>query len=297
MKYTSIVTLSLAAMALVACDPIEDMGDRDKYNKDGAKEITAQELTAALSVVQLPNTGGVVGDQYVIVKNSRPDVGGVWQFTKGSSVTNYTTDNDTLVMGSNGEYSIKYIGIYGNKRVESNPLTINVTNVFDTYDNLLTGAVDKADKTAKKIWRYGTTNKGNATTNGAYGYWKYLDAYNDNTWWSPKSQASIYDESWMELAYDGMKLTIYNADGSIKRQGNFESSHDAPDDGVVGTFTTTCQIMGEEYTDVTKHPNGYTYWILALDANNIAIAITEPGWGYVDWDSSCGFVYYEAESK
>lgn len=295
MKYKNIVTLSLAAVALVACDPIEDKGDRDDYINEGKKEISAQELTAALSVSQLPNSGGIVGDQYVVVKTSRPDVGGVWQFTKGSAVTNYTTDCDTLVMASNGEYTIKYIGIYGNKRVESNPLTITVTNVFDPYDNLLTGAVDKADKNAKKVWLYGSTNKGNATTNGAYGYWKYLDPFSDNTWWSPVKQASIVDESKMELAYDGMKLTIYNADGSVKRQGNFESSHNAPDDGIVGTLTTTCQIMGEEHTDVTRHPNGTVYWIVALEEGRMAIAITDAGWGYADWDSSCAYVYYQAE--
>ena len=80
MKVKNILIGMLACMsALAACDPIEDESLRDDYQNAGTP-ITKEELQAAISVTQpYPNQEGVVeGDQYVVLKNSRPDVGGVW---------------------------------------------------------------------------------------------------------------------------------------------------------------------------------------------------------------------------
>ena len=76
MKVTKILIAMLASAFIVtACDPIEDEDLRDKYVTDAGTPITKEALQAAISITQpFPNQDGVVeGDQYIALKNSRPD--------------------------------------------------------------------------------------------------------------------------------------------------------------------------------------------------------------------------------
>ena len=86
MKVTKILIAMLASASIVtACDPIEDEDLRDKYVTDAGTPITKEALQAAISITQpFPNQDGVVeGDQYIALKNSRPDIGGSWHIEWG----------------------------------------------------------------------------------------------------------------------------------------------------------------------------------------------------------------------
>ena len=113
MKVTKILIAMLASAFIVtACDPIEDEDLRDKYVTDAGTPITKEALQAAISITQpFPNQDGVVeGDQYIALKNSRPDIGGSWHIEWGAKEVNkvktLVTDNATVIMESNADYSI-----------------------------------------------------------------------------------------------------------------------------------------------------------------------------------------------
>ncbi|MCD8387693.1 MAG: hypothetical protein LUD17_12510 [Bacteroidales bacterium] len=294
MKSIYLFAACALGMALASCDPIETNKYRDDYNADGTA-ISQQELTAALSVTQLPNVDGKVeGDQYIIVKNSRPDIGGNWHFDCSGTHNTYSTDNDTIVVGKNGEYTITYIGISGNQRIESLPFTVTVTNVFDTYDNLLTGAKDKADLTASKKWKYLANSKGNYMVMGAYGAWKYYEPTADNSWWNQIGSLETLGDERMEFVYDGFGLNVYTEAGSLKRSGAYSYTHDAPDEGVQGVLTTTTAVMGSEHDDNGFPSSGAAYWILQLD-NSTMVLYRNMGDGMTDWDDCGWYVYYQPE--
>ena len=91
MKATKILIAMLASAFIVtACDPIEDEDLRDKYVTDAGTPITKEALQAAISITQpFPNQDGVVeGDQYIALKNSRPDIGGSWHIEWGTKEVN-----------------------------------------------------------------------------------------------------------------------------------------------------------------------------------------------------------------
>ena len=118
MKATKILIAMLASAFIVtACDPIEDEDLRDKYVTDAGTPITKEALQAAISITQpFPNQDGVVeGDQYIALKNSRPDIGGSWHIEWGGEGSKQSktlvTDNATVIMESNADYSIYYMGI------------------------------------------------------------------------------------------------------------------------------------------------------------------------------------------
>lgn len=137
------MTLLTGAIIATACDPIEDEDLRDKYFTNPGTPITKAELQAAISVTQpIPNTDGAIeGDQYVHIKNSRPDIGGVWHIKpQGKAELTVVTDNDTIVLTENLDYQIYYVGISANQIIITDPVSITVTNVFDEWSNFLTGA-------------------------------------------------------------------------------------------------------------------------------------------------------------
>ena len=116
MKVTKILIAMLASAFIVtACDPIEDEDLRDKYVTDAGTPITKEALQAAISITQpFPNQDGVVeGDQYIALKNSRPDIGGSWHIEWGGEGSKQSktlvTDNATVIMESNADYSIYYM--------------------------------------------------------------------------------------------------------------------------------------------------------------------------------------------
>src|SRR5574344_1637347 len=120
-SYNYLLFAIATLLAFSSCNPIEVSSEFDK----NATSISADELSAALSITQLENSDDKVeGDQCVIVKNSRPDLGGVWHFVFGESEKTYNTDNGTIVLTNNGKYQVYYQTISGNKSVKSNPIEI-----------------------------------------------------------------------------------------------------------------------------------------------------------------------------
>ena len=105
MNVTKILIAMLASASIVtACDPIEDEDLRDKYVTDAGTPITKEALQAAISITQpFPNQDGVVeGDQYIALKNSRPDIGGSWHIEWGGEGSKQSktlvTDNATVII-------------------------------------------------------------------------------------------------------------------------------------------------------------------------------------------------------
>ena len=134
MKVTKILIAMLASAFIVtACDPIEDEDLRDKYVTDAGTPITKEALQAAISITQpFPNQDGVVeGDQYIALKNSRPDIGGSWHIEWGGEGSKQSktlvTDNATVIMESNADYSIYYMGISANQIIKTDPVVVTVT--------------------------------------------------------------------------------------------------------------------------------------------------------------------------
>ena len=155
MKTLKAILLLFAAMAIVtACDPMEDESLRDKYITNAGDPISKEELNNILSVTQpIPNQDDAVeGDQYVVLKNNRPELGGIWHYGVGTKITG--SDNDTIIYGANGTYEIYYEAISNGKIVTSDIFTVTVTNVFDEWMGLFTGAKDKADADATKAWGF-----------------------------------------------------------------------------------------------------------------------------------------------
>lgn len=180
MKVTKILIAMLASASIVtACDPIEDEDLRDKYVTDAGTPITKEALQAAISITQpFPNQDGVVeGDQYIALKNSRPDIGGSWHIEWGGEGSKQSktlvTDNATVIMESNADYSIYYMGISANQIIKTDPVVVTVTNVFDDWSTYFTGATDKSDKSAKKTWKFREVSWGSVCNMGAHGGWKY----------------------------------------------------------------------------------------------------------------------------
>lgn len=179
MKVTKILIAMLASASIVtACDPIEDEDLRDKYVTDAGTPITKEALQAAISITQpFPNQDGVVeGDQYIALKNSRPDIGGSWHIEWGGEGSKQSktlvTDNATVIMESNADYSIYYMGISANQIIKTDPVVVTVTNVFDDWSTYFTGATDKSDKSAKKTWKFREVSWGSVCNMGAHGGWK-----------------------------------------------------------------------------------------------------------------------------
>ena len=276
------------------------MDARNNYGK--GTPISKADLTAALSVKQLPNTDGKVeGDQYVIVKNSKPEIGGVWKFYRGSVATTYATDADTIVLGTNGDYKIVYEGISADQRVVSDTIRITVTNVFDVFDQYLTGAVDKADKNAKKVWRFRNVSWGSYCNMGAYGGWKYTSAgytpESNFAWWgNVTSLDDLGGNLSMVMNYNGSSVTIYEPDGTtVRRSGSFAYNHNIPDELVKGELTMSVRTMGGELDESSTAKSDIVYWILTLDDKYMTFFHPATYTGGVDWDSYGWYVYYECE--
>ncbi len=310
------------AMALSSCNPLESSSDFDK----SATPISSDDLTAALSVTQLPNSDDKVeGDQYVIVKNSRSEIGGVWHFIYGTTEKTYVTDNDTIICTNNGKYQVYYEAISGNKAVKSNTIDLQVTNVFDPWSKMLTGAVDKADKGAKKTWRFREvwwkSTLSSVCNCGAYGGWKYNATYKDYgfadagytpesnfMWWKNITLKDAGNQS-MVFEQNGNKMTVYKADGTVKYTGTFTFAHAHPecfdnsefDYGVYGSLTTTVPVIGGEFDESvgqsSSKPN--VFWILTLSDDYITLfhSSAKNYKSKPDWDRDGWFVYLQCDKK
>lgn len=282
------LVLSAVALFGFACNPIEDDTLRDKYVTNAGAPISVEELTAALEVTQpYPNQDGVVeGDQYVHLKNNRPEIGGVWHVGNKT----FLTDDNIVVMEANGVYDVYYVAVSNNEVVQSTPVQITVTNVFDEWMGYFTGAEDKSDMSASKTWGF---RQGLASVCDmcGHGWWKYTSAgytpesFAGVTWWSGISYATAGDQT-MVFEVDGNKLTTFDAAGNKKAEGTFEFSHEVPEDAVLGTLSTTVPVIGGSFDDCGQGSNN-SFYILTLTDKYLTIyhPTVRPGsdWGDYGW--------------
>lgn len=276
----------------ISCNPIEN----DDLRKDfaSATSITQEELDGAISVSQLPNQDGAVkGDQYILVKNSHPEIGGCWHVTKGDLDLRSGSDNDTIVCPSNGEWSVYYVGISGKQNVRSTPVTLNVTNVFDEWSNFLTGAKDKADKTAKKVWRFREC-EGYVCHNGAYGFWRYYppEKVKGNAWWGQTTLEKAGNQK-MEFIFDNDVIRTYKKDGTLNKEGSYSFSHSVPAKGVKGELKLSIPIIGSEFNEVGRPKDG-VYWLLTFNEKYMTIAVPNKYTGGAEWEDMVWVAFFEA---
>lgn len=296
------IAMLASAFIVTACDPIEDEDLRNQYIDHVGTPVSKDVLQAAISVTQpFPNLDGVIrGDQYVVLKNSRPDIGGSWHIEWGGDTKQsktLITDNDTVVLESNTQYDIYYTGISANTIIRTDPVTITVTNVFDDWSTYFTGAVDKSDKTAKKTWKFREVSWGSVCNMGAHGGWKYKDAgyvpESNFAWWANVTAAEAGDQT-MVFEFDENRMTTYDAQGNMKAQGAFSFTHNGPEDGVLGELITSIPTIGGNYDDNGQSTGSNTFWLLTLDNNYITIYHPGKYTGGVDWSDSGWYAYFQS---
>jgi hypothetical protein len=290
------IALLGGVLLATSCDAIED----DSLT-NGGTPVTTAELNAALTVTQpIPNVEGQVdGDQYVEVKNSLPIVGGAWIYEwpadNPTSSKIYGSDAGTIVMTVNADYNIFYRGISAGQVVQSDKIRFTVTNCFDEWSGFLTGAVNKADATAKKTWHLYDAKEG-SNFNGAYGAWKYYDVETSaGTKWGSAHMAADSKNWKMELSFDGFGITTSNSDGVIQT-GTFAFDKTVTDEGVKGQFIPTVRMEAVSGWDWNGQSNsGNTFWILNI--SDQYLTIFKPGVysGNADWDTDGWYAFYEAE--
>jgi hypothetical protein len=261
MKAKTFILLA-ALFAAFACDPIEDKSLRNDFENVGTP-ITKAELEAAISITQpLPNQDGVIaGDQYVVVKNSRPDIPGVWHYDTKMGEKTLLSDNDTIIYEANGTYNAYFVALSANQIVQTDPKTLTVTNVFDEWENIFTGAANKADKAAKKTWEFWEGTNGTVYFNGMFSNWQHYpivasqivekqihdglaadepaaisaadrnlrNIHNGLNAWGATTNKTAAGNYTMTFEYDGSKMITYNPDGSVQSTGNYAYSHESPD--------------------------------------------------------------------
>ena len=301
MKRTIKFGFVMCAVAMLgwACTPIEDQELRDKYVTNAGDPITVAELDASLEVSQpYPNTETAIeGDQYVHLKNKRPEIGGTWHVGSKS----YLTDDQIIVVEANGVYDVYYSAVSNGKIVNSTPIQITVTNVFDPWMGYLTSAKDKADMAATKEWGF-RTDLSNICDMCAHGWWKYASAgytpesFSGISWWGQQVFDPANDQR-MVFAVNGNKLTTFDASGAVMNEGKFEFTHDQPEDGVMGLLKTDIPVIGSEFDDngtqTVGGPN--TFYILTLTEKYMTLYewwSTTPG---SDWGDCSWRVVYEAK--
>ncbi|WP_286832905.1 MULTISPECIES: hypothetical protein [unclassified Proteiniphilum] len=274
----------LGILFTYGCDPIEDMALREQFENAGAP-ISQAELDAALSVTQpIPNTDDKVeGDQYVVLKNSRPDVGGVWHLGWSTGEKIVASDDITVIYDANGEYEIYYTGISANQVVTSKKFNISVTNCFDEYDRLLSGAKDKADKTAKKTWTFLQVT--GALYNGMYGNWKYYDPVPGQNSWGTVNTATIPEQT-MVFEFNAHKMTTYLGSGAVSKEGTWAYTHNKPE-GVTGELITTAPVIGTNISWSVWKGASTPYWITYISEDLLVLCFpqtySKPA-DAADWD-------------
>ena len=299
MKRTIKFGFVMCAVALLgwACTPIEDNELRDKYVTNAGDPISVAELDAALEVSQpYPNQDGVVeGDQYIHLKNKRPEIGGTWHVGSKS----YLTDDQIIVAEANGVYDVYYSAVSNGKIVNSTPVQVTVTNVFDPWMGLLTGAKDKSDMAATKEWGF-RTDLSNICDMAAHGWWKYASAgytpesFSGISWWGQQVFDPANDQR-MVFAVDGNKLTTFDASGAVMNEGKFEFTHDQPEDGVMGLFKTNIPVIGSEYEENGCTGGDEIFYILTLTEKYMTLYQWESSNPGSDWGDCNWRVVYEAK--
>lgn len=294
---TIINVFLLTVLFTYGCDPIEDKSLREQFENPGAP-ISQAELDAALSVTQpIPNEDDKVeGDQYVVLKNNRPDIGGVWHLGWSTGEKIVASDDITVIYDANGEYEISYRGISANQIVTSKKFNISVTNCFDEYDFLLSGAKDKADKTAKKTWTFlGVTG---ALYNGMYGNWKYYDPVPGQNTWGTVDTGAIPEQT-MVFEFEGNKMTTYLESGAVSQTGTWAFTHEEPE-GVLGELFTTVPVIGTNISWSVWEGVSTPYWIVSISEGLLVLSFPQtynkPA-DADDWDFSATYFFLVPEEE
>ncbi|MDR0543424.1 MAG: hypothetical protein LBH19_14605 [Dysgonamonadaceae bacterium] len=291
-----IFTIVIVLFGITACDPIEDTDLRDEFAKTGTP-ITSAELTAALSVTQpISNSDDKVeGDQYVVVHNNRPDIPGTWFVQTATGVVQYHTDHDTIIYGSNNTYDIYFVGLSEKQAVRSETFTVTITNCFDEYMTFLSGAKDKADKTAKKTWKL--LNHPLAFYNGMYGAWKYYDMSPGQRNYQSGASVLTTDDfgKYMVFEIAGSKLTIYDKTDAVLSSGGWGFTHDDRGEEIDGELICSTRLIGTEKAWQTYSGTSTPYYILSIDENNMILCL--PGTYNRtgdDWDYNASYYFFTA---
>lgn len=301
MKTIPCFLIFLGLLLLQACEPIEDQYLRDRYLADGAQSISKEDLQKALSITQpFPNKDGAIeGDQYVILKNSRPDVGGTWHLSWSTGEKILGTNYDTVIYESNGDFQIYYMGVSGGKVIKTDPVPLKVTNVFDPWDGYLTNAKNKADKTAKKKWKFRPYIKSGAVYQSGFlsghGMWKDVPLANMGGWWGFITIANTGDQM-MEFNFDGSTMTVFDGSRKQKHQGKFAFNHNKPEKGVLGELITTVPLIGGEKDDYGQGVGkNNVFWVLELNEKYMTLFHPEKYTGGIDWTTFGWYVFLEME--
>jgi len=291
-----IFAITLAALGMIACDPIEDTSLRDEFAKTGTP-VTSGELTAALSITQpIPNSDDKVeGDQYVVLNNARKDIPGTWFVQTPTGLRQYHTDHDTVVYAGNGMYEIYFVGLSEKQAVTSETFAVTITNCFDEYMTFLSGAQDKADKTAKKTWKL--LNDPLAFYNGMYGAWKYYDMVPGQS--NYQSGASVLTAAefgqYMVFEIADNKLTIYDQSGAVLRTGGWGFSHEDRGEEIAGEVITDIRLIATDKSWQVFSGVSTPYYILSIDDNNMILCL--PGTYNRtgdDWDYDASYYFFTA---
>ncbi|GHT68312.1 hypothetical protein AGMMS50239_33130 [Bacteroidia bacterium] len=292
-----IFMITAALLGIIACDPIEDKSLRDEFAKTGTP-VTNAELTAALSVTQpIPNNDDKVeGDQYVVLNNARKDIAGTWFVNTPTGVKQYHTDHDTIVYAANGTYDIYFVGLSEKQAVTSGTFTVTVTNCFDEYMTFLSGAKDKADKTAKKTWKL--LNHPMAFYNGMYGAWKYYDMTPGQSNYQGGASVLTADDfgKYMVFEIAGSKLTIYDKNGAVLNTGGWGFSHDDRGEQIAGEVIASIRLIATEKSWQSFSGTSTPYYILSIDDNNMILCL--PGTYNRtgdDWDYDASYYFFTVE--
>lgn len=268
-KISVYLILALVGIFTYSCDPAEDRSLIEENFENAGTPISKEELLAALEVSQpLPNVEGVVeGDQYIVVNNKRKDIGGTWVLELANGTKTSKSDYDTIVSTENGILKLYYQGVSAGKIVKTDPILVTVTNVFDEYERILSGAADKSDKTAKKTWKFMEAT--GALYTGMYGNWKYYDPVpNQNSWGTIDTET--VPEQTMTFEYDRHKMTTYLASGAVSEEGGWSFTHDTPE-GVKGELITTVPVIGTSFSRDAWSGVDTPYWIVSISEDLLVL--------------------------
>jgi len=289
-----IVLLSTAFIGF-ACNPIEDESLRKKYFENAGAPISVEELNAALSVTQLiPNSDDKVeGDQYVVVDNKRSDIGGTWHVGTSTGEKIFGTDHDTIIYTSNGTFEIYYVGVSANQMVRSKSFMVEVTNCFDVYDQILSGAANKSDITAKKTWRLAEGNQ--VVYNGQYGNWKDTPDFGPgfNIWDDPGVPEDMHEQT-VVFEFNGHRIVTYSGSGDVISEGNWAYTHENPD-GVTGELITSIPLPGQDISWNSFSGVTTPYWILRISDSELVLCFpstyNKPP-DEEDWDIDAAYFFF-----
>lgn len=310
-KNITIIATFAAVLGLIACNPIEDQTLRDKYITNAGAPMTSAELTSHLSVLQNGET-----DDVISVACDDPSIGGVWHFQTAAGDAIIKSDKGSYTYTANGDFDVFMVAPSAGKLVESEHFKVTVSDVYDPWVGMLTGAKDKFDKGASKTWGFRPVTGAGADTDdpsgyicamSAYGFWKWYapTTVTGQAWWGQVNYATAGDQT-MKFTYSGTKLETFSADGSLMNAGGFAVGHTPIDASPIqtgkgvpqmGTFTATCPIIGSEFDDYGQSGTT-TFLLITLDENFMTLAhypsLASCSAG-LDWNDAVWISYYKAK--